>query len=251
VGGVLVGTVGPGWGLAIDTASFVIAGAMRAGMRFPALPPAQPTSVVQDLREGWREFISRRWLWTMVVQLALVMTIATAALNVLGPLVAHRSLDGARSWGFIMAAYALGAAIGGAVMVRYRPQRMLLGAALCLPTWSVLLFALAVPLAVPADITAALITGAGAEVGVVLWVTTRQQEIPPAMLSRVSSYDIFGRFALAPIGTVIAGPLAGAYGTRAVLVAGGVLVVALTAATLFIPEVRHMRRRLAASARQG
>lgn len=248
LGGILVGAVGPGWGLAIDAASFAIAGAMRAGMRFPALAPRQRTSVIGDLRGGWREFVSRRWLWTIVLQLALVMAITSAVLNVLGPLVAHHSLDGARSWGLIVAAYAVGAALGGAAMLRYRPRRMLLVATLCLPAWSLLLFALSVPLVAPADAAAALLTGAGSEIGVVLWVTTRQQEIPPAMLSRISSYDIFGRFALAPIGTVVAGPLATAYGTSTILTAGGILILVLTSAVLFVPEVRQLRRQLPASA---
>jgi hypothetical protein len=133
-------------------------------------------------------------------------------------------------------------------MLRYRPRRMLVAATLCLPAWSFLLFALSVPLAVPADAAAALLAGAGGEVGVVLWVTARQQEIPLAMLSRISSYDIFGRFALAPVGTVVAGPLATVYGTSAVLTAGGILILALAAAGLLVPDVRHLRRRLPAAA---
>lgn len=78
----------------------------------------------------------------------------------------------------------------------------------------------------------------------VLWVTARQQEIPLSMLSRISSYDIFGRFALAPVGTVAAGPLATAYGTSAVLITGGVVILALAGVVLFLPEVRHLQRQL-------
>jgi len=244
LGGILVGAVGPGWGLVADAVSYAIAGAMRFGMRLPDLPPKRRTSVAEDFRVGWREFVSRRWLWTMVLQLALVVTITSAALNVLGPLVAYRSLDGARSWGFVMAAYAAGGALGGVAMLRYRPQRMLVAAVLCLPAWSLLLFSLSVPLAVPADAAAALLAGAADALSTVLWVTTRQQEISLAMLSRISSYDIFGRFALAPVGTIIAGPLAIMYGTSAVLTAAGVLVLALTGAALLIPDVRHLQRQV-------
>ena len=64
----------------------------------------------------------------------------------------------------------------------------------------------------------------------------------PAMLSRLSSYDALGSFALAPVGTVVAGPLAASFGTSAVLTAGAVLVAALTAAVLLVPEVRNMQR---------
>jgi MFS family permease len=88
----------------------------------------------------------------------------------------------------------------------------------------------------------AFAAGASLEVFSVNWATTMQQEIPPAMLSRLSSYDALGSFALAPVGTVVAGPLAGAYGTSAVLTAGAILVVLLTAAVLLVPEVRNMQR---------
>ena len=62
-----------------------------------------------------------------------------------------------------------------------------------------------------------------------------QQEIPPAKLSRLSSYDLLASFTLAPVGA------ANAFGTPAVLAAGGLLIVLLTAAVLLVPEVRHMR----------
>jgi MFS family permease len=98
LGGLLVGLAGPGWGLAIDAASFAAAGALRIGMRFPGLPPVQAPSMLRELREGWHEFTSRRWLWVIVAQFAFVVGIYAAAINVLGPLVAHSRLGGARSW---------------------------------------------------------------------------------------------------------------------------------------------------------
>ena len=97
----------------------------------------------------------------------------------------------------------------------------------------------------------AFATGASLEVFSVNWATTMQQEIPPAMLSRLSSYDALGSFALAPVGTVVAGPLAGAFGTSAVLTAGAILVVLLTAAVLLVPEVRNMQRQAVSPGQPG
>jgi MFS family permease len=243
LGGLLVGLAGPGWGLAIDAASFAAAGALRTGMRFPALPPARAPSMLHDLREGWQEFTSRRWLWIIVAQFAVVVAVAAATINVLGPLVAHSRLGGAQSWGFIVAAYAAGAVAGGLVMIRFRPRQILVAAMLSVPAFSLLLFALAVPLPVPLDVAAAILSGGCLEVLSVSWATTLQQEIPPEKLSRVSSYDALGNYALTPVGTAIAGPLAGAFGTTAVLAAGGALVVVLPILVLLVPEVRQMRRR--------
>jgi predicted MFS family arabinose efflux permease len=246
LGGVLVGLAGPGWGLAVDATSFAIAGALRAGMHFPALPPVPTTGMLHDMREGWRDFISRRWLWTIVLEFGFIVAILTATTSVLGPIVAHSHLGGARNWGLILAAYAIGAVLGGFVMLKLRPRRMLLAASLSVPADSVFLFALAVPLAVPLIAAAALLAGGCLQVFSVNWATTMQQEIPSAMLSRLSSYDALGSLALAPAGTAVAGPLASVFGTPAVLTAGGILIVLLTVAVLFVPEVRHMQRQIPA-----
>jgi MFS family permease len=132
--------------------------------------------------------------------------------------------------------------LGGFVMIRFRPRRMLLAASLAVPADSVFFLALAVPLAVPVIAATAFAAGASVEVFSVNWATTMQQEIPPAMLSRLSSYDALGSFALAPAGTAAAGPLAASFGTSAVLAAGAILVVLLTAVVLLVPEVRNMQR---------
>jgi hypothetical protein len=127
-------------------------------------------------------------------------------------------------------------------MIRLRPARMLVVATLAVLVFSVLLFDLAVPLAVPLLALAAFAAGASMQVFGVNWATTMQQEIPLTALSRVSAYDALGSFALAPAGTAIAGPLGSTFGAATVLDTGGAVVIVLTAAVLVVPEVRNMRR---------
>jgi predicted MFS family arabinose efflux permease len=244
LGGLLAGLAGPGWGLAVDAASFAVAAALRTAMRLPAIPAVERSSMVRDLRDGWREFASRRWLWINVTQFSFVAAVSVATADVLGPLVADSRLGGPRSWGFILAAYSAGAVAGGVAMIRFRPRRMLAAAVASVPAFALLLFALAVPLAVPLDVAAAFLAAASAEVFTVSWATTLQQEIPAARLSRVSSYDAFGSFVLTPVATATAGPLAAAFGASAVLAAGGGLVVLLPALVLLLPEVRQLRRQI-------
>lgn len=251
LGGLLVGLVGPGWGLAVDAASFAAAGALRAWMRFPSMPPAPAASMLTQLREGWRDFIARRWLWVFVLEFSCVLAIFTATISVLGPLVATAHFGGARSWGLIMAAYGAGAVLGGVIMIRFRPRRMLVAAVLSLLAFAAFLFALAVPLTVPPVAATAVLAGACLEVFSVNWTTTMQQAIPPGMLSRLSSYYAIGGYALAPAAAVIAAPIAGVFGTAAVLAAGGLLIVAGTMAVLSVPEIRRMRRRPPAAAAAG
>ncbi|MGN6792333.1 MAG: MFS transporter [Streptosporangiaceae bacterium] len=243
LGGVLVGLAGPGWGLAVDAISFAIATAMRAGMRFPALPAARRESTLHQLRVGWREFLARRWLWVIVLTFTLMTAVTSGTINVLGPVVADARLGGAKSWGLILASYGIGAVLGGLVMMRYRPQRMLLVAMTAAGVFAILLFALAVPLAVPLIMAAGLLVGLGSEVFMVNWVTTMQQEIPHDLMSRLSSFDAFGSFALAPVGVAIAGPLATSFGTPTVLAVGGFVILGLSLSVLLVPEIRHLRRR--------
>ncbi|HEX7994100.1 MAG TPA: MFS transporter, partial [Streptosporangiaceae bacterium] len=202
-------------------------------------------NTLHQLRVGWREFVARRWLWSIVAEFTLMTAVTSGTINVLGPVVADARLGGARSWGLILAGYGVGAVLGSLVMMRYRPQRMLLVASLAAGMFAALLFALAVPLAVPLIVAASLLVGFGADVFMVNWVTTMQQEIPHDLMSRLSSFDALGSFALAPVGVAVAGPLAASFGTSSVLMVGGSVIVALTlAVVLLVPEVRQMRRRL-------
>jgi predicted MFS family arabinose efflux permease len=248
LGGVLVGFAGPGWGLAVDAVSYAVAALLRAGMRVPAQPRESAGHMVHELREGWREFSSRRWLWAIVLEFSLLVAIWDGATEVLGPVVAHNQLGGAHSWGIVLAAQSAGAVLGGLVMIRFRPRRMLLIGSLSTAPTSALLFTLAVPLTVPVIAVAAFAAGGLIEVFEVNWATAMQQEIPPDTLSRVSSYDALGSWGLAPVGTAVAGPLAVALGTPVVLAAAGVLIVALTTAVLCVPEVRDLRRQSPVSA---
>jgi MFS family permease len=243
LGGILTGLAGPGWALAADAVTFAAAAALRAGMRFQRLPRGETASAFRDLRDGWREFSSRRWLWAVVAQFTVVTGIYAAVMQVLGPLTAQADLGGARSWGLITAAYAVGAVAGGLVMTRYRPERLLVAGLLSVPAYSLLLFALGVPLPVPLDLAAALLAGGSLEVFTVCWATTLQQEIPPDKLSRIASYDALGGIALTPVATAVAGPAAAALGTGAVLIVGGTVVAALPVLVLLTPDVRHVRRK--------
>jgi MFS family permease len=242
LGGLLTGLAGPGWALAIDGASFAVAGLLRVGLRLPARPRGRAaTSLWHDLREGWQEFTARRWLWANVALMAVVSAVAAGATDVLGPLVAHARLGGAGAWGLIVAAYSAGAVSGALLLIRFRPQRQLLAAVGSVPAFAVLLFALAAPVPLAADLVAAALAGGCLEVYMVGWATTLGRQIPPDRLSRISSYDLFGGLVLSPLGAALAGPLAAAFGTAAVLVASGAVIAALPLLVLLlVPEIRRL-----------
>jgi predicted MFS family arabinose efflux permease len=242
LGGALVAVVGPGWVLVIDAASFAVAATLRAGLRLERVAAPTGSGVLHELREGWRAFVSRSWLWGIVAQFAVVNAMFVAAEAVYGPLVAQARLGGARPWGVAMAAWGAGSLAGGLVMTRWKPRRMLLAGTLGVFPLALPMAALAVPLSWQALSLAMFVAGVGVEVFGVNWMLALRQEIPDELMARVSAYDWLGSLALAPVATALSGPAADAFGIRAALWGCAAGVVALTAAVLVLGDVRRLRR---------
>jgi len=246
VAGLVVGATSPATGIAVDAATFLLGAVLLAAMRLPASLHMEGSNFLADLALGWREFISRPWLWAIVLQFGIVNAVEQGSEGVLGPAVAKDHFHGATGWGLITAAQAIGLVAGGLVVLRLRPRRILLAATLGFLLTVPLLFGLAVPVPLPAVLCLALVAGVGAEIFGVLWDTAMQQEIPQDRLSRVYSYDALGSFVLIPVGLAAAGPIAELVGTRSTLFAAGLLSLSATLAVLLVRDVRELRRRASA-----
>ncbi|WP_329145403.1 MFS transporter [Streptomyces sp. NBC_01456] len=238
--GVAVALVGAGWALALNAASFVVSALLIRGLRLSARPRPR-VSGWSELRNGWREFAGRQWLWVVVVQYAFVVAALNANAGVLGPLAADGGLGGARPWSLIVAAQALGTITGAGLAARLRVRRPVLVAVLATFPSALPIALLAVRAPVPLIALAMFGSGMAADVFGVLWATTIQREIPEAALSRVSSYDWFGSLAFAPLGLLVAGPVATHLGVGRALAGCAALIVLATAAALLSPQVRGLR----------
>jgi MFS family permease len=243
VGGLVVAATSPGVAIAFDSATFFLAAVFLALMRIPAGLRMEASNFLAELAVGWREFISRAWLWSIVLQFGFVNAIQLGTESVLGPAIAKDHLGGAAPWGFILTAQSLGLVVGGLIMLRLRPRRLLLAATLGYLLTIPFLLGLAGPTTVAALIALAALAGIGSETFGILWDTTMQQEIPQEKLSRVSSYDALGSFVLIPLGLAVAGPVAQVIGTRATILAAATISLTATLAVLFVPEVRTISRR--------
>ncbi|MFI1854378.1 MFS transporter [Streptomyces sp. NPDC020480] len=248
LGGALIAAFGPGWVLAVDAAAFALAGLLRAFLDVDHVAKRESGGLLRDLRDGWREVASRAWLWGIVVQFSVVNAVVAAAEAVYGPLVAEEHLGGARPWGLALAAYGAGTVLGGLLMTRWKPRRLLLVGTVCVFPFALPSAALAVPLPVPALCAVMFVGGVSIEVFGVSWMTALHQEIPEDKLSRVAAYDWFGSVSMVPIATALAGPAESAFGRTAALWGCSVLIVLLTLAVLAVPDVRQLRRRTAGPA---
>jgi MFS family permease len=249
-GGLLVATIGSGWGLAVDAAAYFAAaacflrlrlGRSEVGTAGVAQPPGRVRAVVGDLHDGWREVTRRTWLWTVVVAFGFSNAAQAAGWSTLGPVVADASF-GPDGWGLVLAAQTAGMLAGGVLMLRLRPARPLfLGCAAVLllaPT----LVVLAVQPTLAALLPAAFAAGLGIEVFTVGWDLSLQQQVPQDRLSRVYSFDALGSYAMIPLGQLAAGPLALALGTEDAILACAAVITVSIGATLAVPSVRQLRR---------
>ena len=244
LGGAMVAAIGPGWVLAADAAAFAVAGSLRAFLDVSHIPARAPGGgMLADLREGWREFAGRPWLWGVVVQFSIANAVVAAADAVYGPLVARDHLGGAGPWGLALGFFGAGTVAGALLMTRWKPRRLLLAGTLCVFPLALPSAALAVPVPVTALCAVMFLTGVTLEVFGVSWMTALHQEIPEDKLSRVAAYDWFGSVALVPLATALAGPAESAFGRTPALWGCAVVVVLVTAAVLCVPDVRNLRRR--------
>jgi MFS family permease len=239
VSGALVAGVGAGWALAIDSVTFAVSAFFLAQLQLPPHVKLAAQSFLGDLRDGWREFASRTWVWVIVLSASLG-NMLTSVFVVLGALVAKESLGGAGAWAGILTALGVGSLVGGFVSLRVRVRHPLFFGSsllgfLALPT---ALLALRAPVLVIA--AGALLAGGGNMIFNALWETALQQHIPPAALSRVSAYDWFGSMAFAPIGLVVAGPAAVAFGVSSTLWMAAIGILATALLAVATPSVRQL-----------
>jgi len=240
LGGLLVATVGPGWTLAIDAASFGVSALLIFTLTPKPQRPPEPASLLHDLRLGWREFTAHTWLWVIVLQFSLIVAAMEAVYGLLGPAFAREFLGGARGWGFIAGGFGLGTLCGAIVGIRVRPRFPMRFGSLCVFFLAGLPLALAFSFPATAAVLLAWLGGFAGQMFGILWYTALQKKIPAEMLSRVSAYDHLGSIALAPLGIVAGGWLFEVLGAQPALLIAAALIIVPTVMVLFVRDVREM-----------
>lgn len=240
LGGVIVAVTNPGWALAVDAASFFVAGSLRVRLRYTEGERAERKNIVHELREGWGEFTARTWCWTMVVSFGVFQLTFFPSMLVLGPVVANTHLGGSRAWGVVLACQAAGAVVGGIFALHLHPTRPLVWATLLMLPTSVLLLLLG--LAAPTIVlcVAGFVGSAGLTSGDIFWFTTFQREVPEHLLSRLSSFDWFGSVCLNPIGYALVGPISDSLGVAETLYVAAAINASISIAVAAVPAIRAM-----------
>jgi len=239
VAGVLVATIGSGWALALDAATFAIATVLIIGIRVERADRAAPSTMLADLREGWQEFRARSWVWLLVVQFAFVNG-CFAMINVLGPVLARQYMGGAPAWAAVLTATAVGLVSGSLLAIRLRPRFPLRIAAAATLGFVPPFFLLAFRAPLWLVAASMFLNGVCGDIFQVLWDTSLQTHIPNEALARISSYDMIGSFVLGPLGLVAVGPLSAAFGVTPTLIGAGALLTLATAVPWLTRTIRDL-----------
>ena len=242
IGALLVVTVGPGWALAVDAATWLVSALLLVPVALPAKEPsAEPADTVRELREGWTFFWATPWLWAVVVGFGFLNLIHAGAWFTLGPAVADDTI-GRQGWGYVLSAEAVGLLLTTVVLLRVRLERPLLLGMLGVAMLAAPIFVLGASPQLALLLVVAFVAGAGTELFGMGWNLAMQENIDDSMLSRAYSYDALGSFVAIPIGQIAFGPLAVAFGTEEVLVVSAIAYVAIVALVLCSRSVRTLPR---------
>ena len=246
VAGVLVGMTFPALGAGTVAALFAVGLALLVATR-PAVKPVavqkgrdQPR-VLRDLRDGFRFMMRTPWLLWTVLFASIWVLVVLGPIEVLLPFIAQRRFeDGSRMYGFILAFFGVGSAIGalavssGRLPRRYLTVMMVMWGAGSLPL-AIVGWTSSFPLMALAIFVVGVTDGAGS----VIWGTLLQRRVPRAMLGRVSSLDFFVSLAFMPLSFAIAGPLSKVVSMETIFLAAGVVPVVLAAVAMVAARMRR------------
>jgi DHA3 family tetracycline resistance protein-like MFS transporter len=235
VAGMLVGVTFPALGAFVVAALFAVGLVLLVATR-PAKTVApqrdhERPHVLRDMRDGFRFMVRTPWLlWTLLFASIFVLVVL-GPIEVLLPFIAqNRFEDGARMYGFILAAFGVGSAIGAlAVSSRRLPRRYLTVMMVMWGAGSLPLVIVGWTSSFPMMALATFIVGVTDGAGSVIWGTLLQRRVPRAMLGRVSSLDFFVSLAFMPVSFAIAGPLSKIVSMETIFLAAGVVPVVLAA----------------------
>lgn len=241
IGGTVVTLFGSGWALLVDALTFFVAGLLVWRIDLPSIPEREKNSIIHDLKIGWKEFISRSWVVTVVVGFTFINLCFEATISVLGPLAFNSGGHGPRNWSFNLAAITAGMIAGGVISLKMHFPRPLVSGMLAIALTSIWNLSIGLSLTLPIILLTAFVAGIAIEIFGVVWMTSLQRHIPEESYSRVVSYDTLGSYALAPIGIALAGPVAEWIGTSPTLIATAGITLLAALLPLTLKSVRELK----------
>jgi predicted MFS family arabinose efflux permease len=237
----LVLGLGAGAAFLVDASSFLVSASLLLFVRpRPRGEPAPREPILRELAAGWREVRSRPWVWVTIASFSFALFTALAPFYVLGALIADDNWGSTGWYGLVSALLGAGTVAGAIAGFRLRPRHPMRSAMIATLAWPVALLSYALGAPLPIVCVAFAIAGLGLALFDVWWLTALAQRIPPNALGRVSSFDWMGSLGLLPLGYVVAGALASAFGATKVAAVGAVAGAVALAIALCSRDLRDL-----------
>lgn len=223
----LGGQSGAGWSFALNTVSYLAVIGALATLRVDSRPAnGERQPVLSEVREGVAFAWQHPALRLLLVLLA-VVGIFGLSFHVLLPVFARDVLHvSAGGYGMLLTANGIGATLGALVLATARPARPVAFILGSLAGFAVLLAAFAGSIVF--GLSLALMVGVGGTMIAYMSATntTIQSIVPDALRGRVMSLYILAFFGVAPLGGLLMGSLASAFGAQAAVFVGAVVCAA-------------------------
>ncbi len=254
VAGVLVAATFPTLGLAAVALLYGTGLTLLVATRPVARPLVdderrEKTHVLGDLRDGFLFMLRTPWLLATLLFASCFVLLVFGPIEVLLPFITTaRFENGERIYGFVLAAYGIGGALGALAVSSGRlPRRYMTVMMLCWGLGNLPLVVLGYTSSFPLMAAAAFVFGLTDSAGMVIWGTLLQRRVPPEMLGRVSSLDFFVSLAFMPVSMAVAGPLSKVIPVETIFLAAGVIpsvlaVIAFSAARMGRDELANPLR---------
>ena len=219
ISGLLVATAGPGWALAIDASSYLVAASLLVLVRLPPGDRSQAKeSVIGDFVAGWSFARQLGWVIPGATCALVFNALNSGAINVLGPVIANDTI-GSQGWGLAGSAQAVGVFVAAFFLAKASLARPMKAIMVAFVLWCVPMLVLGIHVDIWLLAAAFFIGGAALSLLDLSWNLLVQEKVPEAMLSRIMAIDGFFSFVALPIGQVAVGPLAHAFGPSRVEIA--------------------------------
>ena len=241
VAGLLTASVGGGWAVAVDAASFLVASAFFARMALPGLAPRTEgaPSMLAEMLQGWGYFRSHSWIWAVTLGFAVFNAVNRGVWQILGPVIASTTI-GVQSWGLVLSVRGIGGLVASVVMVKVTLRRPMVPALSAMSLVAVPLILLGAGVGTVWLAVAAFVAGAATELFTVVWSTVCNTHVPERLLSRVGAHDEFWSTAPIPAGQLLTPVFTAAFGSAIVAIAGGGVAAVAMLAPLVVPSLRRI-----------
>ena len=241
VAGFLVSQIGAGWVLLIDAFTFLISGLLLSSFASKVNDSGDSgNSILGDLKEGWRVLLSYRWIMVGIAGFSFIVMAWAWGENVLGPLIALKHFNGAKSWSFVLTLESIGLVIGSIIGMKVKFKYPMRTLTLFTLSFAIYMYSMAKPQSLLVIALCAFLWGVVLDLWASVWPTALQRSVPREALSRISSFDAMGSLLFRPLGLAIAGPISAWIGIpRAMELAAGITVL-MICLMLLVPEYWSM-----------